>query len=89
MYLLTKCASCAAPLSLRRELNESIGIHAGLLWNSRKNLGTDHPTTLGIRASLKLCFEEQFDWRAPDDLGLPREDLMIIEDIRATTTGLE
>ena len=52
------------------ELRASIDGHMKFLGQSTEVLGVEHPTTLGIRASLKLCFEEQLDWTLDD---IPRE----------------
>ena len=59
----------------RSTLISSFGMHMEVLRDSTNILGVRHPTTRGIRASLKLCFEEQLDWTLDD---IPRE---ILEDL--------
>ena len=51
----------------RRTLISSLGFHVEVLRDSTNFLGVRHPMTLEIRASLKLCFEEQLD-RTLDDI---------------------
>ena len=41
-------------------------------------LGAKHPMTLGIRASLKLCFEAQLDWTLDD---IPRDIVDALDEI--------
>ena len=53
-----------------RLLCVSIDGHIDVLIASTNALGVLHPMTLEIRASLKLCFEEQLDWTLDD---IPRE----------------
>jgi hypothetical protein len=53
-----------------RLLCVSIDGHIDVLIASMNALGVLHPMTLEIRASLKLCFEEQLDWTLDD---IPRE----------------
>ena len=59
----------------RSRFISSFGMHMEVLRDSTNILGVRHPTTRGIRASLKLCFEEQLDWTLDD---IPRE---ILEDL--------
>ena len=56
----------------------SIGGHTNALDESTRLLGVEHPTTLAIRASLKLCFEEQLDWTLDD---VPREHIDALDEI--------
>ena len=59
-------------------LMASIDGHMKFLVQSTEVLGVDHPTTLAIRASLKLCFEEQLDWTLDD---IPREHIDALDEI--------
>ena len=56
----------------------SIDGHMNVLAQSREVLGGEHPTTLEIWASLKLCFEEQLDWTLDD---IPREHIDALDEI--------
>ena len=59
-------------------LMASIKGHTTVLRQSTKVLGVEHPTTLAIRASLKLCFEEQLDWTLDD---IPRKVFEALDEI--------
>ena len=59
-------------------LMASIDGHMKFLVQSTEVLGVDHPTTLAIRASLKLCFEEQLDWTLDD---IPRKVFEALDEI--------
>ena len=48
-----------------------------LVWMTN-TLGAKHPMTLAIRASLKLCFEEQLDWTLDD---IPRKVFEALDEI--------
>jgi hypothetical protein len=50
----------------RGQLIASIEGHVDALVWMTNTLGPKHPMTLGIRASLRHCFEEQLDWTLDD-----------------------
>jgi hypothetical protein len=52
----------------RDDLTLSIKAHVEVIGRSSRVLGNHHPTTRGIAASLKLCFDEQLDWTHDDDV---------------------
>ena len=58
----------------RECLVESIRRFTGLLRNSSFVLGTRHPITQKVLASLILCFDEQLDWSVDD---IPAELLAV------------
>ena len=58
----------------RNCLVDSIRRFTGLLRNSSFVLGTRHPITQRILASLRLCFDEQLDWSVDD---IPAELLAV------------
>ena len=62
----------------RDALMSSIESHVEYLRKSTFLLGIEHPTTLAIRASLKLCFEEQLDWTLDD---IPRRIFENLDEI--------
>ena len=62
----------------REWLIETIEGQTQSLRLSTKILGVEHPTTLAIRASLKLCFEEQLDWTLDD---IPRRIFETLDEI--------
>ena len=62
----------------RGYLITSIEAHVKVLVWTTNDLGIVHPTTLAIRASLKLCFEEQLDWTRDD---IPRDIVDALDDI--------
>ena len=62
----------------RAALMSSIESLVERLRQSTSIFGIEHPTTLGIRASLKLCFEEQVDWTLDD---IPREHIDALDEI--------
>ena len=58
----------------RECLVDSIRRFTGLLRNSSFVLGTRHPITQKVLASLRLCFDEQLDWSVDD---IPAELLAV------------
>ena len=56
----------------------TIGMFIGFFYQSVDTLGIEHPTTLEMWASLKLCFEEQLDWTLDD---IPRENIDALDEI--------
>ena len=56
----------------------SIIFHIDVLKYSTVTLGIEHPTTLEMWASLKLCFEEQLDWTLDD---IPRGDIEALDEL--------
>ena len=59
-------------------LKVSIDGHVKTLGRSTEVLGVEHPMTLRIWASLKLCFEEQLDWTLDD---IPRKHIDALDEI--------
>ena len=62
----------------RSQLIASIKGHGSALVWMTKTLGAKHPMTLEIRASLKVCFEEQLGWTLDD---IPRGYIEAIDEI--------
>ena len=69
---------CFGGNGYRDALMASIIFHIDVLKYSTVTLGIEHPTTLGIWASLQLCFEEQLDWTLDD---IPRGDIEALDEI--------
>ena len=62
----------------RGQLIASIEGHVDALVWMTNTLGAKHPMTLAIRASLKLCYEEQLDWTLDD---IPRKVFEALDEI--------
>ena len=50
----------------RSRFVNSFGLHMEVLRDSTNILGAQHPLTCGVRASMKVSFEEQLDWTLDD-----------------------
>ena len=75
VYLITSCASCAAPLEptgtgvkqcSRCKTRYCSASCQRDHWKKRGGHGIEHPTTQNIAASLSLCFDEQLGWSVDD-----------------------
>ena len=62
----------------RIDVVATIGMFIGFFCQSVDTLGIGHPTTLGIWASLQLCFEEQLEWTRDD---IPRKHFEFLDEL--------